>query len=808
MANPRILPSSYNKLYYSLLLVPALLLTPQAQAQNDSMSLQDGIEELVVTANKREQNSQDVASAITAIGASEIALGGITDATRLEAFVPGLRIGVSGGEIRPALRGARTNEVGVAGTGIAEQVVGIFQDGIYIPTTTSGLGAYLDVNRIEILRGPQGTLYGRNTFAGSINVVSNKPDPDAGTHGNVKASVGSFSRVNLEGVLNLPLGSNMALRAVFAQETHDPVIENLNNVVADNGLRDKDESYFRLAFSYNPDGPFSLDARIDSLSRDSRGDAIWGYQQIAGYQPTPVFTSGAVTSYEPDVTPQAGHTYQVATATVGQQDPGPYEVYRNGQSLNTQDSTSTTVNVTYEFGSFDLGVTFNNTTTEGDQYYDSDYSDGGTDVVGGFGRRDDQTSTSFEVQLVSNNELSSLEWVAGLYSSSFEAKWAWLSSSAGAIVVPSWGNAGLTDPHTTDTFALYGQGTYAFSDSSRLTFGLRQNSDDKQLTADSSELTPTAWDDSNLLYKLAYEQDLASNSLVYVSSSTGVRTGGVNDSRAVVRGAPAMYDSEEVSSLEAGWKNVWMDGRFVFNLAFFTNTYSDVKAQLFAFGCNDTALTVSGCITGGSTLTTWEYYENGGDSTTTGTEIDLRWLAADNLLVTATAAFVDAEFDSGFSVGNLNLRPYLGLGNIEGRQDINSATDGSFSYGGYSPALSPAYQIGVGVAYTAELGGNTLTPSARINLVDDYYAFDVNLPETLQSAHSTIDFRLTYAASNYDVELFVLNLTDEQVLTRAVVHSQQTSVTVGTDSATVPLNSVQVNWNNPTTFGVSGRYRF
>jgi iron complex outermembrane receptor protein len=113
------------------------------------------------------------------------------------------------------MRGARTNDVGVAGKGIAEQIIGIFQDGIYVPTTTSGMGAFVDIERIELLRGPQGTLYGRNTFAGSINVISNSPVIDE-VEGSVKVTTGAYNRSAYEGVLNLPLADGIATRLVMA----------------------------------------------------------------------------------------------------------------------------------------------------------------------------------------------------------------------------------------------------------------------------------------------------------------------------------------------------------------------------------------------------------------------------------------------------------------------------------------------------------------------------------------------------------------------------------------------------------------
>ena len=105
------------------------------------------IEKIMVTANRQSQDLQEVSSSITALGADDVERAGIIDITGLEQVVPGLKVGSSGGEVRPAMRGARTNEVGVAGTGIAEQIIGIFQDGIYVPTTTAGMGAFVDIER-------------------------------------------------------------------------------------------------------------------------------------------------------------------------------------------------------------------------------------------------------------------------------------------------------------------------------------------------------------------------------------------------------------------------------------------------------------------------------------------------------------------------------------------------------------------------------------------------------------------------------------------------------------------------------------
>ena len=559
------------------------------------------LEEVIVTANKRAENIQDVSVAITALSSEDIEQAGIIDITGLEAHVPGLRIGVSGGEVRPAMRGARTNEVGVAGTGIAEQVVGIFVDGIYMPTTTAGLGSYIDVERIEVLRGPQGTLYGRNTFAGTINVVTKMPDFEEAA-GSAKIVLGDYGRTALELVYNLPINDDLAMRFVVATDEHDGLIK--NHSIADD-LRGKDQTYLRWVTSWLINDGLEATFRLDYFDKDASADAIWGYQQIGAY-----ILEATSTGYEPVAQRRNGHIYQAPVPTALNQlnqagittgesrnDKGPYDVYRNAESFDRLESTSLTGIFNWGLELFDVKWTTNITEIEGEQFYDNDYSEGGYNQYGGFGRKDDQEVLSTEVQLTSNSE-GPISWVAGFYYSEFEANWAWLWRNGSAyvapkaavaavvddpatpnidetkeavpavieaaevpptaVVVPGWGNAGLSTPHKSETLAIYGQATYVLSEELRLVGGLRYNTDDKSFTPD-GDLT-TSWDDSNLLWKAVVEFDLEPDTMVYGGISTGTRTGGRNDNRVVSRGAPATYDNEDVISYEAGYKTTLMEG--------------------------------------------------------------------------------------------------------------------------------------------------------------------------------------------------------------------------------------------------------
>jgi outer membrane receptor protein involved in Fe transport len=756
------------------------------------------IEKITVTANRHSQDLQEVSSSITALGADDVERAGIIDITGLQQVVPGLKVGSSGGEVRPAMRGARTNEVGVAGTGIAEQIVGIFQDGIYVPTTTAGMGAFVDIERIEVLRGPQGTLYGRNTFAGSINVITNRPVMDD-IEGSVKVTTGAYNRSAYEAILNLPMADRLATRLVIASDRHDGYIENHFVPGPSDDLREKNSFYARSVTRYEMSDDFNATFRLDYSKKDANSEAIWGYQQIAGYTLTETTPGSGV--FNPNATVTQGHTYQPADAE--RDDLGPYDVYRNAMSLDKQEAFSATATLEWYTDVADIKWTSNYSTLKGKQFYDNDYSDGGLDFVGGFGREDDQKTLSTELQISSNND-SPLQWIAGLYYFDQEADWAWIwredttgNGVADSLVVPSWGNPDY-DPHTSTSAAIFGQLRYEVSDDLRLVGGLRYNTDDKSFTGDSIP----DWDDSSVLWKTAIEYDQNDDVMIYATAATGVRTGGANDARVVSRGADPFYDNEEVTSYEVGMKSTLLDGEMRLNISAFLNKYDDVKAQLFAVACSDSSSTtpVLQCVEEGTTQS-FEYYENGGSIDTTGLEADLQWYPTQQLSLSGTFTWLNAEFSDDYSVGNELLRPLLGLGNIEGRQDVNDNSS-QFSFAGWSPAMAPEFTLGLGATYEIDLGnGALLIPHIQVSYSDDYYAFDLNIPETKVDAHAIVDARVSWIISeSVQMDFFVKNLTNEAVLTRAVVHSQIR------DSK--PLNSVQANWNDPRIWGASIKYTF
>ena len=729
-----------------------------AQAQDDGAS--GALDEIIVTATKREESIQDIAISVTAIGEKALALGGINDISRVAALVPGMTWGQSGNEVRIAMRGTRQNNVGT----IAEQAIGIFEDGVYVATSTQAFGSYLDVKRIEVLRGPQGTLYGRNTFGGTINIITNEPEFDK-TSGSVSTLYGDYNRIRIEGVANLPMSDTFALRFAAMSDTHDGYVINLNDPGTGDDLHDEDIQFMRATARWAPSESFDASLRVTYSDRSTNGSAIWGYQQIGGYL---------------DGVFMPGHQFAPADASADF-DQGPWKVKRNLRSNADTTSTSTTLTLNWDLESVSVRLIGNMTNFEGQQNYDGDYSDGGDPLNNGFtGWQSDQDTWSTELQLLSNND-GALEWMLGIYVFDQTANWNWNEMVNGAYEVPHWDQQG---DYLSDSVGYFGNASYAISDTVRLIGGLRYSEDTKTQkdALDWSVFPPVQdfgtgiggeWDKT--LWKAGVEVDFNDNMLGYFTASTGYRAGGINISDPNI---PQLFDPEEVTAYEVGLKSTLADGTVVLNLAAYSNQYRDMQAQSFV-------------LIGGNAF---EYTENAGEVDASGIEAELRWMPDENWNISATLALMDAEFGE-YNIGKVN-----GLGDLGGRQDLNDPNQPLLSLKGYTPALSPDVTFGLQVGYDIHLdGGSVLTPFLQTNYSSKYSGFDINVPGGYQDAYTRSDVRLIWLSANgrTELEAFVLNVEDEAVLTRVVIFNPTPTVA-----------SLQAHWSNPRTWGVRASYNF
>jgi iron complex outermembrane receptor protein len=734
------------------------------------------MEEIITTATRRAESVQDVAIAVTALNNAALKQAGIEDISRLDQLVPGMRFGKSGDEVRVAIRGTRTNNVGTE----AEQVVGIFEDGVFVPTSTQAWGTYVDINRVEVLRGPQGTLYGRNTFGGTINVITNQPEIGQ-FDGYVTALYGDYNRQKIEGMVNIPMGDTFAIRVAAMSDVHDGYITNTFISGTSDDLHDQDLQYVRAIAKWAPSDDFDATLKFAYSDKNNNGGAQWGYQFIGGI---------AGGTFIP------GHASAPDNSTAPSNfDAGPWNVSRDFRSSTESSGSSTTLTLNYHLDKVSFKLVGDTTNFEGRQISDFDYSDGntwgppGTQTSDFAGWDSDQDTWSTEFQVMSNTD-GKLEWLLGAYFFEQKANWNWLEMFDGVIGEPHWDNQG---DYVTESTGYFGNAKYSVSDRVRLIAGLRAAEDTKKLKDPfdwnfdpplilSGEGREEDWNET--LWKAAVEFDVNDETLTYFSASTGYRAGGTNP---IGDGIPPTYDPEDVTAYEVGLKTTLNDGTLRLNLAAYLNQYREMHMQSFVD-------------LGGSAVT--EFVQNGGEVDASGLEVEMAWQPIDELYVGITMAFMDAKF------GKFQALQVPPLGDVPGRQDLSDPA-GILDMKGWKPALSPDFTASLQLSYSINLSnGGTLRPYYQTAYTSKYWGHDINWPGSEQEAHTISDLRITYISPNdkWEFQGFVQNIENNAVITRVVIFDTGETADVG--GVSFPLAQMQTDWNNPRTWGVSASYSF
>ena len=774
--------------------IAALIIAVPAQAQEQAQTEGDGRfgGEIIVTATKRAENVQDVSAAVTALNEQSLDMAGIVDPTRLGLVVPGLSSGYSGTEARFAIRGARTNNVGPQ----AQQVVGIFNDGAYVATVGQVMAAYLDVNRIEVLRGPQGTLYGRNTFAGAINIISNDPKFDE-ISGNAQITYGDYNRIRGEATLNLPLSDTFSIRLAAMGEQHDGYIKNRFLDGPRDDLRNEDVQVGRITAKWKPSDAFDATLRYTKYHRDINVDSLYVYTQIGCYEnrgnpatstglsATAVFRLGHCFRPGPDSaasTDAAGVSRSV--------DITPYNVSRDGPSRALADGDDFNLQMNYDFGPVTLSFIGAYNKYKSVQYYDPDYSDGyhygmfGQSSLTNFfaGYDNNQKSHSAELRLASNGD-TRFKWLLGAYyfKQSSENDFGYLDNGRFTRYTTN-----LNDSFESRSKAVFANASFEVVDGLRVLGGIRYNDDGQVLIGGAN-----GGGGKKTLWRAGLEYDVNPDVLLYATASTGYRVGGVNGAGVVAAGAPPVFGAENVTAYEAGFKSQFMDRTLTLNGSFFYNQFRNMHAQSFVTSCINPANPAS-CIAS-------EFTSNGGEINSKGVELEFNWLPGDNFFLNGSVAYLDAKFGN-YLVSRLN-----GLGNYEGRQDVTRtrgeivAAGGvpSLQLKGWRPALSPKFTMAAQTGYVFDVDdNNSITPMAQLSYSSKYWSFDYNLPGSEQDSFAKLDLRLTWRnkSRGLTVEGFVENVTNKAVLVRSVIFAP--------DEANFQTASIQANYGDPRTWGI------
>ena len=437
---------------------------------------------VTVTATRRIEDQQKVSTSVTALSAEKLAERNIYDISQFESLTPGFTFGRSGADARPAMRGVRTEAVQAN----ADTPVGFFIDGIYKSRPSQALASFVDLERVEVQRGPQGTLFGRNTFGGNIVLTTAKPElGETSAEGSVL--LGSFKRTRAEAVANIAAGKTVAIRFAAAVDKSDGYVKNDFNPAAD--LFDEDLRYFRASVRFKPDNRFDAVFKVDSTEQRGNGTGQFSYFQKGTYLNAtcrPLLNStfyalngrGGLTDGIADCTrTQASPAGAVgSTADIGRPVYSPGNVWRvenDYQSQRRLSDTSFSADVSYRFDAFTLKSITGGSDFSVMRTVDQDFS---REAITISQERTKNKSFSQELQMLSEGK-GPFGYVAGLFY--FKDKTD--NVDAFQVVRRSTGNGFVTTAVAeTESNAAYAQLSFAATDELKFTAGVRHTVDKKK----------------------------------------------------------------------------------------------------------------------------------------------------------------------------------------------------------------------------------------------------------------------------------------------------------------------------------------
>ena len=700
------------------------------------------LEEIIVTAQKRSESVQEIPLAITAFSSNMLDERGITDIASLASSVPGMHFGQATSNTRITIRGIGTEQTTVTGDpGVAFHI-----DGVYQARSSAGNAAFYDLARVEVLRGPQGTLYGRNATGGSVNLISNAPVPELDA--SIEAQVGNYNQRRLRGVLNAPLIDDKLLMRVSTQyETRDGYYENLTPGADD--LQDADSVDVRAQFLYLATDTF--DATLSYNYSTSKG-AGFGVKGLGDYPAPPPLPNIKYI----EATPNPDDPWKVRTNDVADRD-------------NSREGATLTLNWDLDWAALKSITAWQDNTN--DYVRDFDYSDNDIQNENNY---QDSTQYSQEFQ-ISSTSSDALEWILGLYWLSEETDVEyWLNDQGeGLSTFPFFptidvgldypvyfGNASTTE---SDAFGTFGQASYNISEQLKLTAGLRYSKDEKETDVlRKAFFGPTSttftkkgdWDD--VTWKLGADWFTSEGHMLYGSVSTGFKSGGF-----LQQEDAEPYDPENILAWEIGSKNRFLDNRLQANISAFFYDYTDMQLTT---------------IRDVQRVTT-----NAGESEIKGIEIELVGRPTAALELSGSFAYTDAKFTEYFDTD-----PQDGTGEV-------------LDLSGNRLPRSPEYTVNLSAAYTWDFNSGSLTSSATYYWSDEVYFSAYNRKdEDYQESYHRTDIRLAFnsADDSWYVALAAKNLEDDEIASQIQLSNPRLG---GVDSA---------QWQAPRTYTLSLGYNF
>ena len=702
-----------------------------------------GLGEIIVTAQRRAENLQSVPIAVSAVGEQQLKAVGAVDTTSLSTVVSGLNIQVQAASFQPRIRGIGT---GAIGPGI-ENPVALYVDNVYIGPQVTGLANLADVAQVTVLKGPQGTLFGRNSTGGVIQMTTRDPVAEPG--GEIRSEIDNYAttrnNIYLTGGLSDALKANLSVSYTHQGEGWGKNIKTGN----DNHKIDHDFSV-RNKWLFTPSDATTLKLSLDySDNKNSMGPNL---VPIPGA--TTLVPGWAATGpYDTDLT--TDNTIHLKSGGVG---------LEASQDLGFARLVSISAYRKYKFT----------------ELFDPSLSPTQT-ILQFLGQKGHQFSQ--ELQLLSPEGNDKLKWVLGLYY--FNAKDSldppFDQHNHGLTIPPFLAGAddfeilGSADMKTISKSA-FGQATYEFLPDTRLTLGLRYTSEIRKIDAAinfighfpffSTGVQPFGAQVgrnkfNKLTWRIALDHNFTDDILGYVSYNRGFKSGGFNGLSTL---DPA-YKPEIVDAYEAGLKTELFDRHVRLNAAFFYNTYKDIQIIEFI---------------------NLPSIRNAAKAKTYGADFDLEAKLTDELRLNSGVSLLHTKFGAG------------SIGTLAGAGASGSLPGGSSARGpinGNPLAFAPKFTANVSATYTKKLDWGTVDFNVTNAYNSGFYGAEDKNPLLHQKAFDYLNTALTWTSTNGGISLGIWGRN----LLNKVVATQLANGTLGLTSD---------YGNPPRTYGATATVRF
>ncbi|HEX2812687.1 MAG TPA: TonB-dependent receptor [Sphingopyxis sp.] len=645
----------------------AIVVTTGASAQVEtapaaqSAGSADQVAEIIVTAQRREQNLQDVPASVTAFDSASLEAQSVLNLTDLNSKVPNV-------VLAPVGAYPYASAFFIRGLGFAdvestfEPSVGVEMNGVYLARNSGALQDFFDIESVEILRGPQGTLYGRNTIGGVVSVRTKRPGDTFAGEGQL--TFGDRGRVEARAALETPLGDALAVRASMLYKTYNGYN---HNATTGEKVGGNEVWSGRLTLVARPSDTLEATLVAD-FDRERGSGAAFRNASLPG-------------DVYYDFSPDTGTPTPAVPA--GNSDPtDPYTIYSDTPLFANLDTWGLAFSLDWAIGGAKITAV-----TGYREFKDRVQSDYDASALPFFSALRDQKHEQFsqEIRIASDGK-SRLDYVLGAFfmHQSYDITNAQSGLIYGGATVPqiasqsntAWAGFGQLDFHATDALTLTAGGRYSYE---------KKRFTNQPLFYPASMTYRDNWD--NFSPKLGISYQVNPDVLAYVTWSKGFRSGGFNG-RAASFTSAGPYDAETVSSFEGGLKTELFDRRVRFNLAAFSSTYTDMQV-------------------GTQGLTSGGVYEsivtNAGKGRIDGIESELQWVLGGGFSINANAAYLNARFKENFT----DLTS----------DGVDNPTDNSDLPFAYAPKWSGS----LGLFYDADVGIGKLNGSVNAVYMDDLY---------------------------------------------------------------------------------------